>query len=54
MSDNTLKTKKMIDNTLKKGEHYSSKTVYKESKSRMIKLGEWREVRLSLNKDLAN
>jgi hypothetical protein len=30
------------------------KTVYKESRSRMIKLEEWREVRLSLNKNLSN
>jgi hypothetical protein len=30
------------------------KIVYKESRSRRIKLEEWREARLSLNKDLTN
>jgi hypothetical protein len=37
---------------LKKGEHNSSKQFI--SRLRRIKLGEWRETRLNLNKNLAN
>jgi hypothetical protein len=50
----THSKQEVSDNTLKKVEHYSSRKVYKESRSQMIKLEEWRETRLSINKDLAN
>jgi hypothetical protein len=58
----TLKIKKMSDNTLKKCEWQHTqerwalkfKTVYKNSRSRRIKLEEWRETRLSLNKNFAS
>jgi hypothetical protein len=56
----THSKQKVSDNTLKKGEHYSSRklsTIAQKQitiRSRKIKLGEQREVRLSLNNDLAN
>jgi hypothetical protein len=67
VSDNTLKNKKWVTThsrkvstttqerwalQLKKGEYNSSKQF--TSRSRKIKLEKWREVRLSLNKNLTN
>jgi hypothetical protein len=45
-------TQKTLALQLKKGEHNSSKQFI--SRSQMINLGEWREARLSLNKNLVN
>jgi hypothetical protein len=55
-------TQNVSDNTLKtRSEHYSSKRSWAQQlkrmfsrRSRRIKLGEYKEARLSLNKDLAN
>jgi hypothetical protein len=50
----TIHSKRWVTTHSRKCEHYSSRKVYKKSRSQRIKLREWRETRLSLNKNLAN